>query len=130
MATTPVQLKVDGFTDREVMMVTYSFNQATDTEGQMAGIPRGGRITIRCKALNDGNPDLLKWMTSPNLGKNGSIVFNETKTGNQMKTISFTDGYCVDYVEYWEDKMGHYEEITISCREIKNGPVSYHNQWA
>lgn len=130
MATTPVQLKVDGFTDREVMMVTYSFNQATDTEGQMAGIPRGGRITVRVKALNDGNPDLLKWMTSPNLGKNGSIVFNETKTGNQMKTIDFTDGYCVDFVEYWEDKMGHYEEITISCREIKNGPVSYHNQWA
>ena len=58
MATTPVQLKVDGFADREVMMVTYSFNQATDTEGQMAGIPRGGRITVRCKALNDGNPDL------------------------------------------------------------------------
>ncbi|MBQ6155816.1 MAG: hypothetical protein IJK22_04360 [Bacteroidales bacterium] len=130
MATTPVQLKVDGFTDREVMMVTYSFNQATDTEGQMAGIPRGGRITVRVKALNDGNPDLLKWMTSPNLGKNGSIVFNETKTGNQMKTIEFTDGYCVDFVEYWEDKMGHYEEITISCREIKNGPVTYHNQWA
>lgn len=130
MATTPVQLKVDGFTDREVMMVTYSFNQATDTEGQMSGIPRGGRITIRVKAMNDGNPDLLKWMTSPNLGKNGSIVFNETKTGNQMKSIDFTDGYCVDYVEYWEDKMGHYEEITISCREIKNGPVSYHNQWA
>lgn len=130
MATTPVQLKVEGFTDREVMMVTYSFNQATDTEGQMAGIPRGGRITVRVKALNDGNPDLLKWMTSPNLGKNGSIVFNETKTGNQMKTIEFTDGYCVDFVEYWEDKMGHYEEITISCREIKNGPVSYHNQWA
>ena len=130
MATTPVQLKVDGFADREVMMVTYSFNQATDTEGQMAGIPRGGRITIRVKALNDGNPDLLKWMTSPNLGKNGSIVFNETKTGNQMKSIEFTDGYCVDFVEYWEDKMGHYEEITISCREIKNGPVSYHNQWA
>lgn len=130
MATTPVQLKVDGFTDREVMMVTYSFNQATDTEGQMAGIPRGGRITVRVKALNDGNPDLLKWMTSPNLGKNGSIIFNETKTGNQMKTIDFTDGYCVDFVEYWEDKMGHYEEITISCREIKNGPVSYHNQWA
>ena len=130
MATTPVQLKVDGFTDREVMMVTYSFNQATDTEGQMSGIPRGGRITIRVKAMNDGNPELLKWMTSPHLGKNGSIVFNETKTGNQMKSIDFTDGYCVDYVEYWEDKMGHYEEITISCREIKNGPVSYHNQWA
>ena len=130
MATTPVQLKVDGFTDREVLMVTYAFNQATDPEGQMAGIPRGGRITVRCKALNDGNPDLLKWMTSPHLAKNGSVIFNETKTGNLMKTIEFTDGYCVDFVEFWEDRAGHYEEITISCREIKVGPVSYHNQWA
>lgn len=130
MATTPVLLKVDGFTDREVLMVTYAFNQATDTEGQTAGIPRGGRITVRCKALNDGNPDLLKWMTTQNLAKNGSVIFNETKTGNLMKTVEFTDGYCVDFVEYWEDQVGHYEEITISCREIKVGPVSYHNKWA
>jgi len=130
MATTPVLLKVDGFTDREVLMVTYAFNQATDTEGQTAGIPRGGRITVRCKALNDGNPDLLKWMTTQNLAKNGSVIFNETKTGNLMKTVEFTDGYCVDFVEYWEDRVGHYEEITISCREIKVGPVSYHNKWA
>lgn len=42
MATTPVTLKVDGFKDREVLKVDYSFTQATDTEGQMAGIPRGG----------------------------------------------------------------------------------------
>ena len=130
MATTPVRLKVEGFAEREVLMLTYRFNQATDTEGQMAGIPRGGRITIRCKALNDGNPELLKWMTSPNLAKNGSIVFNETKSGNLMKTLEFTDGYCIDYLEYWEDMVGHYEEITISCREIKVGPVSYHNKWA
>ena len=65
MAKTPVTLKVDGLTEREVMMVTYSFNQATDTEGQMSGIPRGGKITIRVKALNDGNPDLLNWMIAP-----------------------------------------------------------------
>jgi len=130
MATTPVRLKVEGFAEREVLMLLYRFNQATDTEGQMAGIPRGGRITVRCKALNDGNPELLKWMTSPNLAKNGSIVFNETKSGNLMKTLEFADGYCIDYLEYWEDMVGHYEEITISCREIKVGPVSYHNKWA
>lgn len=130
MATTPVTLKVDGFKDREVLMVTYAFNQATDPEGQTAGKPRGGRITVRCKALNDGNPDLLKWMTTQNLAKNGSVIFNETVHGNLMKTIEFTDGYCVDFVEYWEDRVGHYEEITISCREITVGPVSYHNKWA
>jgi hypothetical protein len=130
MAKTPVTLKVDGLTEREVMMVTYSFNQAVDTEGQMSGIPRGGQITIRVKALNDGNPDLLNWMIAPNMAKNGAIEFNETKSGNLMKKVEFTDGYCINFVEMWEDKMGHYEEIVLSCREIKNGSVTYTNDWA
>lgn len=135
MAKTPVELNVDGFKPREVMMVTYTFNQATDKEGQMTGIPRGGKITIRVKAMNDGNPELLHWMIQQAMPKNGKITFLDTKTNAKMKEISFTDAYCVDYREYWEDKTGdsdtaHYEEIVISCREIKNGPVSYTNDWA
>jgi len=130
MAKNPVELKVEGFAEREVMMVTYSFNQTTDVEGQMSGIPRGGKIIIRVKALNDGNPDLLKWMTSPNLAKSGSIIFNETKSGNKMKEIQFKDAYCVNFIELWEDQKGHSEEITISCRSISNGPVTYENKWA
>lgn len=135
MAKTPVTLRVDGFTDREVTMVTYAFNQATDKEGQMTGIPRGGKITIRVKALNDGNPDLLHWMIQQALPKNGSIEFLDTKTNARMKEIRFTDAYCVDFREYWEDQTGdkdvaHYEEIVISCRKITNGPVEYTNDWA
>ena len=56
MAKTPVSMTIDGYKEREVLMVTYEFNQATDVEGQMAGIPRGGKITVRVKALNDGTP--------------------------------------------------------------------------
>ena len=29
-----------------------------------------------------------------------------------------------------DSDTAHYEEIVISCREIKNGPVSYTNDWA
>ena len=47
MAKTPVKLEVDGYKEREVMMVKYEFDQATDVEGQMSGIPRGGKINIR-----------------------------------------------------------------------------------
>ena len=36
MAKTPVTMKVDGYKDREVMMVQYEFDQATDVEGQMS----------------------------------------------------------------------------------------------
>ena len=59
---TPVQLTVKDFAPREVIMVDYKFDQTTDREGQISGIPRGGRITIRVKAMNDGNNQLLQWM--------------------------------------------------------------------
>ena len=130
MAKTPVTMKIDGYKEREVMMVTYEFDQATDVEGQMSGIPRGGKITVRVKAMNDGTPEQLAWMIERNLPKNGQIDFLETKTGKAMKTIKFTNGYCVDFDEKWEDKMGHFEEITISCKAIEVGSVKYENDWA
>ncbi len=130
MATTPVTMKIDGYKDREVLMVTYEFDQATDVEGQMAGIPRGGKIVVRLKALNDGTPDLMAWMVERNLPKDGKIEFLETKTGKAMKTIEFKNGYCVKFEERWEDKMGHFEEITITCKEFAIGSVKWQNQWA
>jgi len=130
MAKTPVSIAIDGYTEREVLMVTYDFNQATDVEGQMAGIPRGGKITVRVKALNNGNPDLLAWMAERSLPKNGVITFLETKTNKEMKTIKFTNGYCVNFEEKWEDKMGHFEEIIITCKKIEFGNVVYENDWA
>ena len=130
MAKTPVKIEIDGYKEREVQMVTYEFDQATDVEGQMSGIPRGGLITVRVKALNDGTPDLLAWMVERNLPKNGTITFLETKTGKSMKTIKFTNGYCVNFEERWEDKKGHFEEIVISCQKIEFGSVVYENDWA
>ena len=127
---TPVVLAVDGLAEREVMMVDYKFDQATDREGQMAGIPRGGKLQVRVKALNDGTPDLLAWMTERSLPKNGEIKFLETKTNKEMKSIKFTNGYCVNFEEKWEDKMGHFEEITITCKQIEFGNVKYENDWA
>ncbi len=130
MAKTPVTMKIDGFKDREVMMVTYDFEQETDVEGQMSGIPRGGKIRVRVKARNDGLPGLLRWMIERNLGKNGSIEFLETKTGKAMKSIKFETAYCVEFEEKWEDKKGHFEEIVITCKNIEVGSVKFENEWA
>ena len=130
MAKTPVTMKIDGYKDREVMMVSYEFDQATDVEGQMAGIPRGGKITVRVKALNDGTPELLAWMIERNLPKDGEIDFLETKTGKAMKSIKFTNGYCVNFDEKWEDKQGHFEEVVITCKQIEVGSVKFENEWA
>ena len=107
MAKTPVSMTIDGYKEREVLMVTYEFNQATDVEGQMAGIP-----------------------TERSLPKNGEIKFLETKTNKEMKSIKFTNGYCINFEEKWEDKMGHFEEIEITCKQIEFGNVKFENDWA
>lgn len=130
MATTPVKLQIKDFKEREVLMVTYAFDQAVDREGQMTGIPRGGKIKVRVKALNDGTPELLGWMIEPHLAKDVTIVFNETKTGKEMKKIEIKGAYCVDFHEDWTDGKQHYEEIVMSCQHIKFGNVVYDNPWA
>lgn len=130
MAKTPVSIEIDGYQEREVLMVSYEFDQATDVEGQMSGIPRGGKINLKVKAHNSGTPDLLAWMIERNLPKNGTITFSETKTGKVMKTIKFTNGYCVSFDEKWQDRQGHYEEIMITCQKIEFESVVFENDWA
>ena len=130
MAKTPVLMKIADYKDREVQMVTYEFDQETDREGQMTGIPRGGKIRVRVKALNDGTPELMAWMCDRFLKKDGSIEFLETKTLKVMKEIKFSGAYCVDFEEKWEDKLGHYEEILITCQNIEVGSVKFENEWA
>ncbi len=135
MAKTPVTLKVDGFAEREVAGITYSFNQATDKEGQTTGIPRGGKITIKVKAMNSGNCELLTWMLAKSLAKDGKIEFmNSADAEKKMKDVEFKGAYCVDFVEHWEDTqsqtaLAHWEEITITCREITNQQATYTNDW-
>ena len=126
---TPVQLAVQDFEPREVILVDYAFTQATDIEGQIAGIPRGGRITIRVKAMNDGNNQLLQWMLAPNDPRDLKVTFSNTIDGTTMKEIEGKGFYCIHYVEKWEDGEQHFEEMQIVCQELKNGPVSFENPW-
>lgn len=127
--TTPVQLAVKDFETREVILVDYTFNQATDREGQIAGIPRGGKVKVRVKAMNDGNNQLLQWMLSANDPRDMKITFYNTVDGSTMKEIEGKGCYCVHYIEKWEDGEEHYEEIEIVCQTLKNGPVSFDNPW-
>lgn len=127
--TTTTELEVSGFETREVMMVDYKFNQATDIEGQLSGIPRGGRITVRVKALNDGNNELLHWMLEETDPRDIVVRFYNSIDGSLMKELQGKNCYCVHFVEKWEEGVGHYEEIQISCQNLVNGPVSYVNPW-
>lgn len=129
----PVTMTVDGFAPRRVKQFTYKFTQSTDDEGQLTGVPRGGYITIRVKPI-EGNAELLNWMLKRSLNKNGKISFLSTQKGGDAnaKTIEFTDAFCIDYTEHYEEnnKEAQYEEIVITCRTIKNSSSEYVNAWA
>ena len=127
---TPVVLSVDKFDDREVYKVDYKFTQKTDIEGQLDGIPRGGRINVIVKALNNGNTQLLQWMLNPTDARDVKVVFNSTKDGSVMKTIEAKGCYCVRYKENWADGQLHTEEISIVCQEMKIGSVEFKNLWS
>ena len=135
MATTPVTLKVDGFKDREVASVSYTFNQSIDKENQPAGIPRGGLITIKVKAQNDGNPELPRWMINKSMSKNGEIIFMiSADADKKMKSIKFEKAYCIDFKEQWDDSttnkdLVHWEQIIISCQKIDIEGVKYESEW-
>ena len=126
---TPVTLEVKDFAAREVMMIDYKFSQATDREGQISGIPRGGIVTVRVKALNDGNAQMLGWMLQPTDPRDFTVKFMNTIDGKEMKQIKGTGCYCIHYKEYWADGEEHYEEMQISCQKLENGSVPYENPW-
>ena len=137
MAKTPVSLVIEDFKHkrREVASFKMTFNQSTDPEGQVTSIVRGGKITMRLKALNDGSTDLVTWMTDSQKALSGAIVFVDTTSGIEMKRLIFEDAYCVNYVENWDDTtknedLAHWEEITISCRKISVGKMElFMNTW-
>jgi len=124
---TPVQLAVKDFETREVILIDYKFDQATDREGQISGIPRGGKVTIRVKAMNDGNNQLLQWMLAPNDPRDFTVTYFNTVDGSTMKELKGTGCYCINYVEKWEDGQEHYEQIEVVCQKLENGPVAFEN---
>lgn len=129
MATTPVKLEIKGFQEREVLSVDYDFKQATDIEGQISGLARGGHMIIRVKALNDGNDELLQWMLAETDPRDVKVTFENTVDGKTMKTLEGTGCYCFYYKEDWTEGQQHYEEIKVVCQNLKNGGVSFENPW-
>ena len=144
MAKTNVELLISDFESRPVSSFMMAYTQPTDSSCQVTGIPIGGVITVKVRALENGNLELFNWMVQKDLSKTGVIVFYD-RNGSETKWLYFKDAYCVNYLEYWDDKeevtksertnreLAHWEEITISCRLIKytnnKTEVRHMNEW-
>lgn len=135
MATRTATINADGIREREVVFVKYELNQHCDVEGQPTGTTRGGKITVKVKSTDDGNTDILEWMCDSYMSKSGTISF-PNRQGGEMKHLSFTEGYVVDYAEVYdsskmqdEKEIHQYEEFVITCKEIQVGNARHNNRW-
>lgn len=122
------KMSVDGL-ELNVLHCGYRFTQVIDATGKPAALPTGGTISLIVESA--GDTELFDWMVSPTLVKSGKVTFFRRDTNSKLKTLEFTDGYCVEYYETFdhEGEMPMQIELTISARELKLNDSNYTNNW-
>ena len=121
------QLSIDGMDpDIEVQGISYSIQRYFDELGQPSSEPMGGRIEV--SLMSHGKDDRFGWMVAPDLKKNGTVKFIDAN-GQTVKTLTFTDAYCVGYSESYSPGGGGMENLSLSCRKLEVGGQTHENTW-
>ena len=130
MTNNPVILEIDGCAPREVHDMRYSLRRHVDADGQPTSKVTIVGITLRLKALEDGNTDFAEWMCDTYEHKNGKIIFKSTDKFVKMKELSFERGYLVFYQETFNSQTGVIEELEISPQKVAIGGAELEETWA
>ena len=80
----------------EVVAAGVAFGQTTDDKGRPNSTVYGSYIVVR--VVDTSETELLKWMLDAWDRRNGKIQFFRNDQASVYKEISFTNGYCTDYV--------------------------------
>lgn len=113
--------KIDG-KESPVKELEYSFNRGTEEHGKPSTRVRGGIIRIKKDSIYDKGSMIL-WLSQPDEPKNGEIkIYQDEGQKDVLKTISFENGYIVEYREYFgeeDNRTNTEEEFRISAEIIK-----------
>lgn len=122
------KLELDG-EEMNVLRCGFRFTQGIDVTGKPTSTPQGGTINIVVEST--GNTNLFDWMISPTQTKNGTVTFFRRDTSSKLKTLEFTDGYCVDYYETYDHSGENPMQIqlVISALEVKLNDSDFKNNW-
>lgn len=122
------QLTIDDDT-MNVLSCSFSFEQGADTTGKPSQRPRGGQITILIESTN--KTDFLEWVISPNMTKDGEVIFYKRDNMSSLKTIKFKKAYCLQYQEDFDAVSNEplKTRILISAKEITVKDTTYKNNW-
>jgi type VI protein secretion system component Hcp len=122
------KLKLDG-EEMNVLHCGFRFSQVTDATGKPTAKPQGGTIDLVIES--SGAADLFDWMVSATQTKNGTITFYRRDTMSKLKTLEFTEAFCVDYYETFDHqgKNPMQIQLTLTAREVKLNDSAYKNNW-
>ncbi len=127
------RLHIQGHTNEKkgirVLESDIEFLQEIDTaSGAPAARVNAGRINLIITVENDG--ELLNWMLTPSLVKNGKIVYSGKDNGKTIKTVEFTDALLVKYHERFHEFEMTTISITITAKKLKLVGALIENQWS
>jgi hypothetical protein len=103
--------------------LNYEFFQPMNENGQPAGKPYCGKITLVMAAPDNNNLLLHEWMASATEHKDGTCTFSVVDTGKtSTKTMKFYHAYCTHLKEYIKEKDEQMlMEITLHAKKITFG---------
>jgi hypothetical protein len=86
---------------------------------------------IRVTVETDNRADLFSWAMAPSMTKSGSIVFFRRDAKSALKTLNFTDAFCVSYREMFdaEGSIPMKANIVISARGIECMGIGRYEAW-
>ena len=114
-------IEINGLNPRDVLSVQYSISRLLDSYGLPTSKLKINSISVRVKALEDGNTEFVEWMCDPFAMKDGKIVYSLNK--EKIKELIFKKSYLINYQESY-DINGLIEEFEILPQEINIGNAS------
>lgn len=122
------KLKIDG-EEMNVLHCGFRFTQTTDATGRPSSVTKGGIISILVEST--GTTNLFDWMISPTQTKSGSITFFRRDAMAKLKTLEFSEAYCVDYYETFDHQgdMPMQIQLAMTARELKLNDSEFKNNW-
>jgi hypothetical protein len=133
MAHTP-DLFIEGERIPKVKAVSYEVTTAKDVRGKPSDQARLAKISVTREA--DDNNTIFRWAcrsTADNF-KGGEIVLKNPRDGQEMKRLTWQDGFISKYQETYPDfeksKSNQiYEEFEISAELVSVGDAELFSNW-
>ena len=108
----------------DLLEYEYDFSQDADKTGRVIGNMQGGKIGI----IISGFPtdDLLAWMLSPQIHKNGELMNSSGILGSQKEVIRFRGAQCLEMNVHSTTKECR-TKLLIHFKEMETGDSCYLN---